>query len=50
MKMQLSKNLIADELIIFERKFGDAVKSQTPLLDRIMKYIIKRKGKQIKMI
>ncbi len=46
--MQLSKNLIADELILFEKKFEEAVKSQTPLLDRIMKYIIKRKGKQLR--
>lgn len=33
---------------IFEKKFADAVKSQTPLLDRIMSYIIKRKGKQMR--
>lgn len=32
----------------FEKKFAEAVKSQTPLLDRIMKYIIKRKGKQLR--
>jgi octaprenyl-diphosphate synthase len=46
--MQLSKSIIADELTLFEKKFGEAVKSQTPLLDRIMKYIIKRKGKQLR--
>lgn len=46
--MQLPKNLIAEELKTFEKKFEDAVKSQTPLLDRIMKYIIKRKGKQLR--
>ncbi|MBS1496104.1 MAG: polyprenyl synthetase family protein [Bacteroidetes bacterium] len=39
---------IAAELKIFEQKFSDAVKSQTPLLDSIMKYIIKRKGKQLR--
>src|SRR5260221_706659 len=46
--MKFSKNLIAEELITFEKKFTEAVKSQTPLLDRIMKYIIKRKGKQLR--
>ena len=46
--MQFSKNLIAHELTIFEKKFEESVKSQTPLLDRIMKYIIKRKGKQLR--
>jgi octaprenyl-diphosphate synthase len=46
--MQFSKNLIATELATFEEKFANSVKSQTPLLDRIMKYIIKRKGKQLR--
>jgi octaprenyl-diphosphate synthase len=46
--MQFSKNLIAAELATFEEKFAESVKSQTPLLDRIMKYIIKRKGKQLR--
>ena len=46
--MQFPKNLIAEELKIFEKKFEDAVKSQTSLLDRIMEYIIKRKGKQLR--
>ena len=46
--MQFPKSLIATELATFEEKFADSVKSQTPLLDRIMKYIIKRKGKQLR--
>jgi octaprenyl-diphosphate synthase len=46
--MQLPKNLISEELKTFEKKFEQAVKSQAPLLDRIMKYIIKRKGKQLR--
>ncbi|MGN6543357.1 MAG: polyprenyl synthetase family protein [Ginsengibacter sp.] len=46
--MEFSKNLIANELATFEQKFAQSVKSQTPLLDRIMKYIIKRKGKQLR--
>ncbi|HEV8079678.1 MAG TPA: polyprenyl synthetase family protein [Chitinophagaceae bacterium] len=46
--MQFSKKLIEVELKTFEEKFEEAVKSQTPLLDRIMKYVIKRKGKQLR--
>lgn len=46
--MELAKKLISQELSTFESKFHDAVKSKTPLLDRIMKYIIKRKGKQLR--
>ena len=46
--MQFSKNIIATELGIFEQKFSQSVKSQKPTLDRIMKYIIKRKGKQLR--
>ncbi len=41
-------NIIGDELSVFEKKFSDAVKSNTPLLDTVMKYIIKRKGKQLR--
>lgn len=40
--------IIQDELKLFEKKFSESVKSSTPLLDRIMKYIIRRKGKQIR--
>ncbi|MEP6926006.1 MAG: polyprenyl synthetase family protein [Ginsengibacter sp.] len=46
--MEFSKNLIAEELLIFEKKFAESVKTNTPLLDSIMKYIIKRKGKQLR--
>lgn len=46
--MDFVKNIIGEELAIFEKKFANAVKSNTPLLDRIMKYIIKRKGKQLR--
>ena len=41
-------DVIGDELKLFEKKFTDSVKSNTALLDRIMKYIIKRKGKQLR--
>jgi octaprenyl-diphosphate synthase len=42
------KHLISKELRDFESKFADSVKSHVPLLDRIMHYIVKRKGKQIR--
>lgn len=41
-------NIIGEELKIFEKKFSEAVSTEVPLLDRIMKYIIKRKGKQLR--
>jgi octaprenyl-diphosphate synthase len=46
--MQFVSNIIGEELNIFEKKFSESVKSNAPLLDRIMKYIIKRKGKQLR--
>lgn len=46
--MDFVKKIIGKELDTFEKKFADAVRSQTPMLDRIMKYIIKRKGKQMR--
>ena len=46
--MQLPTKLIEEELKAFEVRFKDAVKSQAPLLDRIMRYIVKRKGKQLR--
>ena len=46
--MSLPSGLIEQELKIFEARFREAVRSQTPLLDRIMRYIVKRKGKQLR--
>lgn len=46
--MKFVTDIIGEELATFEKKFAGAVKSNTPLLDRIMKYIIKRKGKQLR--
>ena len=46
--MKFVNDIIGDELKTFEVKFSDAVKSNTALLDSIMKYIIKRKGKQLR--
>ncbi|MBS1599607.1 MAG: polyprenyl synthetase family protein [Bacteroidetes bacterium] len=46
--MTISQSILQDELVIFEKKFKDAVKSQAPLLDRIMRFIVNRKGKQLR--
>lgn len=46
--MKLPVNLIEGELKIFEGKFKEAVTSNTPLLDRVMRYMVKRKGKQLR--
>jgi octaprenyl-diphosphate synthase len=46
--MDLPVDLIEDELKTFETKFKEAVSSQAPMLDRIMRYIVKRKGKQLR--
>lgn len=46
--MKLAKQVIKDELVLFETHFKEAVKSRIALLDRIMQYIVKRKGKQMR--
>ena len=46
--MNLPTALIENELKTFEAKFKEAAKSNAPLLDRIMRYIVKRKGKQLR--
>lgn len=42
------KSPIEKELKVFEERFKDSVKSKVPLLDTIMNYIVKRKGKQMR--
>ncbi|MBS1783481.1 MAG: polyprenyl synthetase family protein [Bacteroidetes bacterium] len=46
--MELVNQVIGTELSIFEKKFSSSVKGNNPLLDRIMQFIIKRKGKQMR--
>jgi len=46
--MELVNKVIGQELSLFEKKFSDSVKSSNPLLDRIMRFIIRRKGKQMR--
>jgi len=47
-KMKISQSILHEELIVFEKAFKEAVKSQVPLLDRIMRFIVNRKGKQLR--
>ena len=42
------KTPIKEEMNLFEQKFKDSLKSNVSLLDKIMHYIIKRKGKQMR--
>ena len=42
------KHPIRGEMDVFETKFRKAMQSSVPLLDRIMHYIVKRKGKQMR--
>jgi octaprenyl-diphosphate synthase len=46
--MKTAQAILRDELVIFEKKFKEDVKSQVPLLDRIMQFIVNRKGKQLR--
>jgi octaprenyl-diphosphate synthase len=46
--MKKAIQLIDQDLKKFEDYFKNAVKSNAPLLDRIMQYIVKRKGKQMR--
>ncbi|MEO7922457.1 MAG: polyprenyl synthetase family protein [Chitinophagaceae bacterium] len=46
--MNLPTDLITNELKIFETRFREAVRTEVPMLSRIMRYIVKRKGKQLR--
>src|SRR6201987_3549311 len=46
--MELVNKVIGNELSLFEKKFTESVKTSNPLLDRIMRFIIRRKGKQMR--
>lgn len=47
-QLDIIKKPIAKELEIFEVKFREAMRSNVPLLDRVMHYIVHRKGKQMR--
>ena len=46
--MHLPTDLIRHELQNFEIRFKEAVRGQAPVLNRILRYIVKRKGKQLR--
>lgn len=46
--MKLPTALIENELKAFEPRFREAVSSKVPLLDHIMRFMVKRKGKQLR--
>src|ERR1700743_3802138 len=46
--MKTAQAILREELVIFEKTFKEAVKSQIPLLGRIVQLIVNRKGKQMR--
>lgn len=48
MNVNVAKSPISKELELFEKKFTENVRSKNAMLDRIMRFIIKRKGKQMR--
>lgn len=46
--MEKAAAVLEKEIHAFEEYFKEAVKSRVPLLDRIMRYIVNRKGKQLR--
>ena len=48
LSLEKIKAPIAEEMKVFEKEFRQAMSSDVALLDRIMTYIVKRKGKQMR--
>ncbi|HYF31341.1 MAG TPA: polyprenyl synthetase family protein [Chitinophagaceae bacterium] len=46
--MRISQAILHEELALFDKKFREAVKSNVPTLDRITRFIVNRKGKQLR--
>jgi len=46
--MELIQKTIGSELTYFEQYFFEAIKSDAPLLEKVMNYIVKYKGKQMR--
>lgn len=44
------KKPIREEMKLFEKKFYDSMRSSVPLLDKITRFVVKTKGKQIRPI
>lgn len=49
-ELEQIKEPINSELREFEKRFKDSMKSSVPLLDKIMYYIVQKKGKQVRPI
>ena len=47
-KLDEIRRPVENELKLFEEKFSASMKTKTPLLDAIMKYIVKQKGKRVR--
>ncbi len=48
MTLQEIKAPVDDHMQVFESRFRESMKSRVPLLDTITRYIVKRKGKQVR--
>ena len=48
MSLDTIKQPVSADLDVFEQRFRESMKSSVPLLDKIMWYIVQRKGKQIR--
>jgi octaprenyl-diphosphate synthase len=48
LELEKIKAPVRAEMAEFEKRFREAMRSSVPLLDRIMHYIVKRKGKQLR--
>ncbi|RYD52208.1 MAG: polyprenyl synthetase family protein [Sphingobacteriales bacterium] len=46
--MNFARDLIGAELDLFEKEFRNATKASNPLLERIMRFIVRRKGKGLR--
>ena len=46
--IQYIQDTVKEEIKIFEKQFRQAMKTNVFLLDNIMSFIVKRKGKQIR--
>lgn len=46
--MKLIKGVIGTELALFEKKFAESVRVSNPLFNRVLRFIINRKGKQMR--
>ena len=46
--MKLPTDLINEELKVFETRFKEAMRGEVPVLKHILRYIVKRKGKQLR--